>query len=188
MLHLRNQILEYRIGHVADKQITLGVLGGEEMFVRIRGFGYHARIFGVSGTVSRDSGFQVPRQDSGLQVPNFGVSGASGSGFQVPNFGVSGARLRRSVSAPGGLGQVVCSVTLLNTDSNLTNTRQHPTPFIIAGQGGRKKGIPGHSHVCFLDRQCRNFLVRMATFPFSSSPTDSNSIFTGTILEFPHSK
>ena len=128
MLHLRNQILEHRIRHVADEQIAFAVLGGQEMFIRIRGFRYHPRIFGVSGTVSRDSGFQVPGRDSGFQVPNFGVSGA--------RFGVSGTRLRgfryrvrKSASAAKGLGQVVHSVTLLNTDSNLTNTRQQANDF-----------------------------------------------------------
>jgi hypothetical protein len=60
--------------------------------------------------------------DSGFQVLNFGVSGALVSGFQVPDFGVSGTGASKSASAPRDLGQISHSVTLLNTDSNLTNT------------------------------------------------------------------
>jgi len=42
----------------------------------------------------------------------------------VPEFVVSGTSAEKSSSAPGRLGQVVHAVTLLNTDSNLTNTDQ----------------------------------------------------------------
>lgn len=38
VLHLRNQILEHRIGHVADKEIALAVFGREKLLIRIRGF------------------------------------------------------------------------------------------------------------------------------------------------------
>jgi hypothetical protein len=36
MLHLGNQILEYRIGNVANEEIARVVLGGKELFSRIR--------------------------------------------------------------------------------------------------------------------------------------------------------
>lgn len=78
MLHLRNEILQRRIRHVADEQIAGAVLGGQEMIVRIRSFRCHPPIFVVSGTVSRDSWFQVPRG-------RFVVSGAALRGFGYLN-------------------------------------------------------------------------------------------------------
>jgi hypothetical protein len=122
MLHLRNQILEHRIGHIADEQIALAVLGREEMFIRIRGFrchpthirGFRYRVkrFGVSGAGAR-----------------FGVSGAKLRGFGCDGFGVSGAKLRgfryrglKIRERAEGVRASYPGVTLLNTDSNLNNT------------------------------------------------------------------
>jgi hypothetical protein len=106
------------------------VFGWEKMLLRIRGFRCHRPIFGVSGALSRDSGFQVHfgvlgavEPDSGFQVQKDGVSGADESGFQVQRFGVSGATGQDSAKQGRGLSRFVHSVTPLNTDSNLTNTR-----------------------------------------------------------------
>jgi hypothetical protein len=46
------------------------------------------------------------------------------SWFQVPKFVVSGTGRQESIKESRGLEGVVEAVTLLNTDSNLNNTRQ----------------------------------------------------------------
>ena len=61
MLHLRNEILERRIRDIADEQIAGVVFRRQKMIIRIRSFRCHQQIFVVSGAVSRDSWFQVPR-------------------------------------------------------------------------------------------------------------------------------
>ena len=49
MLHLRVEILERRIGHVADEQIPAAVFDRQQMFIRIRGFRCHPHIFVILG-------------------------------------------------------------------------------------------------------------------------------------------
>jgi hypothetical protein len=124
MLHLRDQILERRIGHVADEQVAIAMFDRQQVFIRIRGFRCHRHIFVVLGAASSDSWFQVPGG-------RFVVSGAIlrdfkylGSCFQVPDFGVSGTGHQKSVKRARGLNRFVTAVTLLNTDSNLLNTQE----------------------------------------------------------------
>ena len=86
MLHLGNQILERRIRHIANEQIPVAVLDGQEVFIWLRGFRCHGHIFVVLGTTSRDSRFQVPGR-------GFVVSGATlrGFGYQMPEIHKGGA-------------------------------------------------------------------------------------------------
>ena len=52
---MRDEILQRRIGYVADEQIAHAVFRRQKMVIRIRSFRYHDPIFVVSGTESRDS-------------------------------------------------------------------------------------------------------------------------------------
>ena|SRR5260370_20665736 len=70
--------------------------------------------FGVLGTTAGIRGFRC--ETSGYRVLQLRGLRFQTSGYQVP--GCQNPRTRR------GLGQVFHTVTLLNTDSNLTNTRQ----------------------------------------------------------------
>ena len=140
MFHLRNQVFQHRIGHIADEQIALVVPRGQKIFIRIRGFRYHPRIFGVSGTVSSRFGVSGTGLDSGFQVPNFGVSGALDSGFQVPIFGVSGTGVGKSASAARRLEQVVHCVTLLTQTLTLLTPASKQTGFITGGKKARREG------------------------------------------------
>jgi len=104
MLHLRDEILERRIGHVADEQIPVAVLHRQQVFIRIRGIRCHRHIFVVLGATSSDSCFQVP----GVR---FVVSGARLRGFkyldscfQVPDFGVLGTGHQEFMKPGRGLG------------------------------------------------------------------------------------
>jgi len=40
MLHLRNQVLQNRVSHIADEQIALAVARRQELLFAIRGFRY----------------------------------------------------------------------------------------------------------------------------------------------------
>ena len=124
---MRDKIFERRIGHVTDEQIALAVLDRQQVFIRIRGFRCHQHIFVVLGATSRDSCFQVPGN-------RFVVSGAEIRGFryldscfQVPEFVVSGTGDQKTAKRSRGLHRFVQGVTLLNTDSNLINTRPAAT-------------------------------------------------------------
>src|SRR5580658_3110578 len=79
-----------------------------------------SRRFGVSNTAS---GFQILSRRFGVLHTEIRGFEYRPSGFHIPNFGVSNTAVRKSASAPRGLGQVVHTVTLLNTDSNLVNTQ-----------------------------------------------------------------
>jgi len=58
----------------------------------------------------------------GTEVRGFGYQL---SGYQVPDFVVSGTATQKFVSGAKGLGKLLQGVTLLNTDSNLINTRSN---------------------------------------------------------------
>ena len=64
------------------------------------------------------------------------------SWFQVPNFVVSGTEHQKFIKPGRGLRRFVHGVTLLNTDSNPTNTRHEETRFAEEDQrkqDGRKR-------------------------------------------------
>jgi hypothetical protein len=112
------------------------VLCGQQMFVGIRGFRCHGHIFVVSGTESRDSCFQVP-------AGRFVVSGAELRGFrykdscfQVQIFVLSGTGRQESIKSCSGLEEDSNGVTLLNTDSNLSNTRGNGREAEADGENG----------------------------------------------------
>jgi hypothetical protein len=58
---------------------------------------------------------------SGAEIRGFGFLD---SWYQVPEFVVSGTGRQKSIKAGRGLRGFVKAVTLLNTDSNFTNTNQ----------------------------------------------------------------
>jgi hypothetical protein len=58
VFHLRHEILEDGIGDIADKEVTLAVLGLEKLPVRIRGFRYEVKRFGVLGMDPRIRGIE----------------------------------------------------------------------------------------------------------------------------------
>ena len=123
MLHLRDEILECSIRHVADEQIAIARVsraGGGHLdswyqvpSAHIRGFRYQVKRFVLSGTARR---FVV----SGAEIRAFGYFK---SWFQVRKFVVSGSERQKIICANRGLKSIFTSVTLLNTDSNLDNTK-----------------------------------------------------------------
>ena len=87
MLHLRNQIFEHGIRHVADEQIAFVVLGVEKLLIWIRGFRYHRGSIRVLG---KDSGFQVWEgiiRGFEYSVKRFGVSSTELRGFRYLDSG-----------------------------------------------------------------------------------------------------
>jgi len=71
MLHLRDEFLQGRVGHIADEKIAAAVFRRQQMVIRIRSFRYYPHIFVVSGAELRC----LKYPDSKYQVPGLVVSG-----------------------------------------------------------------------------------------------------------------
>jgi hypothetical protein len=104
MLHLRDEVFEHRIRHIADEQIALVVLGGQEMFIGIRGFRYHPPIFVVLGTAGQIRVFRC--HTSWFQVRRFVVSGTTIRVFRCGDSWFQVRELKKPTACPEGWGKL----------------------------------------------------------------------------------